>query len=347
MPIYPMLQFPFAESWPEEKFAALRQIAERAESMRLARGNRAANQYLIDDVGLTLLSEVGDPFYREALDYHLGLIYAFLDQPANAARHFDASRTLPGSGGDLVYSEQVAQSLDIRNAQTAAATRGMPPILLASMPRSASASLTQTLASTLGIALLRVSAGRFPHYSLVPSWLNHFFFGGAVTHDHFSASPFNLDLLKLASANRVFVLARDPRASAASVLNLTMKRTGASVTNQKSSARFMEHVLRHFVPWLDQWMMVAQDAKSPVAVHLLSSDEVRRDVGGVVRRILTILLPEYPSVTPYLEGQVNPVRANFVQGNDDAWRSLVDDRQRAQLWEAMPQNIRDWLDLKP
>lgn len=340
LPGNPMLQLSL---WRRNFDFELRQIAERAGTARAA-GNRVANQQLLDSIGLTLLPENNDAYYAEALDYHLGLIHGFLGDPEKAAQHFEQSRTLPGCGGDLVFSEHLAHSSSIAELQTEAVDRGMPPILLASMPRSASATLTQTVASTLRIAVPRVSAGRFPNYFLVPVWLRRFLCGGAITHDHFSASPYNLDILKRNSVRHLFVLARDPRASAASFVQFRSRVTGATLKD--SSAVIAQTALGSYIPWLRQWLQVAK-GNSGMKIKLLKSDVVRADVGTAVRKIFAILEPEYPALMLYSRRRIEEVRANFVLGDDDAWRKIVVHEDRTKMWDAIPDEMRTWLELEP
>ena len=60
-----------------------------------------------DRIGARLVQ--GEGYWGEALDYHLGLLYAHIGEPEKAAYHFERSDTLPIDGGDQVFSEPSAR----------------------------------------------------------------------------------------------------------------------------------------------------------------------------------------------------------------------------------------------
>jgi hypothetical protein len=88
---------------------------------------------------------------------------------------------------------------------------------------------TYTLARALDVPVLHISAGSFPNHFLVPSWLDMFLEGGAITQDHFAANDFNLGVLQGRGSRDIFVLIRDPRAAARSqVHHLARGRDGGA-----------------------------------------------------------------------------------------------------------------------
>ena len=158
----------------------------------------------------TFRAEIGDAYYGEALDYHLGTLYAHIGEASLAAEHLARSNSLPTGGGDLLFADQVREGMALRSLQEAAKQRGIPSILISSMPRAASASLVQSIVTTLDIPILRFSAGKFANYVVIPRWLSLFLQGGAVAHDHFGATPFNLRALEDCDVKDVFVLIDRP-----------------------------------------------------------------------------------------------------------------------------------------
>src|SRR5262249_28318580 len=115
-------------------------IVQRVLSGPKESGYRAGKQALIDGGGLPAAEVRNEAYYAEALNYHLGLVYAHAAQPELAAHHLGNSNTLPADGGNLIFSDHVRQSIDLHRKQDVAKRRGLPSILLAAMPRSASAS---------------------------------------------------------------------------------------------------------------------------------------------------------------------------------------------------------------
>ena len=159
------LRYPPAHRIDEQHFTAVRKIiAEVLEAQAQRLGYRAGNQVIIDKIGLDARFVQREGYWREALDYHLGLLYARIGEPEKAADHFERSDTHPFHGGDQVFDDHQRESLELRRRQERARQRGMPSLMIAAMPRSASASLTQTLATMFDAPLMRISCGRF-HFS--------------------------------------------------------------------------------------------------------------------------------------------------------------------------------------
>ena len=333
------LAFRLGAAYVEARHFDLVNAGDYAQYVRNIKGNRVANEVLLDAIGLTLRPELDNDYYREALDYHLGLLYAHLGQPERAAEHFELSGTLPHAGGNPIFSEQQTEAAAIRQHQMVAIGRGIPLIMIASMPRSASASLTQTIAATLDIPILRVSSGNFPHYFIVPRWLNHAASGGAVTHDHSAASAYNLAALIKGGIQHVFVLVRDPRAAAASAAVL-YKPSLSRLGRESLARRMVRDVLYSYLPWLNEWVAASVDQSSPLKIHWIHSDKARADMDAAVRDIVSILAPQHPALEKHLGQKAVEVTANFNAGDDDAWRKVVDASDQAQMWDAMTEETR-------
>jgi hypothetical protein len=323
----------------------LANLAELAVLIQQAKGSRIANEFLLDGIGLKLNASLNEGFYQEALDYHLGLLFAHLLQPELANTHLARSHTLPTAGDDLMFNEQVDQSLRLYEHQSAAAARGMPPILVAGLPRSGSVSLTQSLAAALDAPVLRISTGHLPEHVLVRSWLNSFARGGAVTHDHFGATPFNLGVLRDAGWRDLFVLVRDPRAAAASVAQLQRAKMARSSAADNLESGIIEEALTGFIPWVDGWL--AAQAETELRLHWIKYLESTSDMAGTVRRILGVLRAGYPALDELLETPILEVTGNLVRGDDEAWRSMVGAAGQRRLWEAISPQMVELLDLRP
>ena len=338
------LRYPPTHRTDEQHLAAVRKTIAEVLEVQRQRGNRAGNQALIDRIGVEARLVHDEGYWGEALDYHLGLLYAHIGEPEQAAEHFERSHTHPGHGGNQVFDGHQRDSLELRRRQELARQRGMPSPVIAAMPRSASASLTQTLATMLDAPLMRVSCGRFPNFYLVPRWLNSFSPGGAVLHDHFGAVPFNLKTLRAGGVRRVFVRVRDPRPAAASAVNLSNRKFGMpdDIGHERQVVQLCEQA---FIPWIADWIAAAADPAAGVKIHWLAQPS--RAVPEMARDVLTALAPEYPALEPYLRANVAEVRANFVSGDAEAWRNGISKTGQERLWNAMPQTLKDFLGLKP
>ena len=338
------LRFPPPHLTDDRYRADVRQIIAEVLETQRQRGNRAGNQAIIDKIGLEARFVQGEGYWGEALDYHLGLLYAHIGEPEKAAYHFDRSGTLPSDGGDRVFSDHQRASLELRRLQDLAKQRGIPSLLIASMPRSASASLTQTLAAMLDAPLMRVSCGQIPSYYLVPRWLNCFSPGGAVLHDHFGAVPFNLKTLRECGCRKVFVRVRDPRPAAASMANLLNRRFGVPdhIDYESQAIGLCE---QYFIPWIADWLAAAGDAGTGLKIHWLAQPSSA--IAEMARDVLTALAPEYPALEQYLGTDVAEVKANYVTGDQEVWRKEISKSGQERLWQAVPPNVKDFLGLQP
>ena len=337
------LRYPPPHRIDERHLAAVRKtIAVILESQQRS-GNRAANQTFVDNIGLEARIEQNEAYWGEALDYHLGLLYAHVGDAEQAAYHFNRSGTYPGQGGNQLFSDHQRTSLELSRLQSLAKQRGIPSLVIASMPRSASASLTQTLSAMLDAPLMRVSCGRFPTIHIVPRWLNCFSPGGAVLHDHFGAVPFNLKTLCEGRVRSVFVRVRDPRPAAASSVNLFNRRHGTP-DDIDFETQVIEECEQAFIPWVAGWIATASDPTTDLKINWLTQPSSA--ITEMAREILTALAPEYPALDPYLANDFAEVRANYVIGDNDDWRKRISQSGQDRLWNAVPQNVRDLLGLQ-
>ncbi|HXQ84111.1 MAG TPA: hypothetical protein VN769_08590 [Xanthobacteraceae bacterium] len=319
----------------DEHMVSVRRIIGEILEAQLLRGNRAANQAVIDKIGLDVMQEKDEDYCREAIDYHLGILYAYVRDTEKAADHFARSGTYPSSGGFRPFPDHQSDSFELRRRQDLARERGIPSLFITAMARSGSASLVQTLATTLDVPIMRISS----HRQIVPRWLQCFARGGAILHDHFGALPYNLKTLRENGVGLVFVRARDPRAAAASAVGLSNRKFGPpeDIDYESQVIRLCE---QNFIPWVAGWIAAQSDLK----IHWLL--EPSSAVPKMAREVLAVLAPEYPALERYLSADVAEVRANFITGDQDAWRRQISPRGQDRLWDAMPIAVRELLELR-
>jgi hypothetical protein len=328
------LHFPPPHRADENMVSVRRIIAEILDVQQL-RGNRAANQAVIDKIGLDVMQERDEDYCGEAIDYHLGILYAYVRDPEKAAYHFDRSGTYPSSGGFRPFPDHQRESFELRRRQDLARERAIPSLLIAAMARSGSASLVQTLATTLDVPIMRISS----HRHIVPRWLECFCRGGVILHDHFGALPYNVKTLREKAVRRIFVRARDPRAAAASAVGLSNRKFGPpqDIDYESQVIRLAE---QSFIPWVADWIA----AQSDFEVHWLL--EPSNATPKMARDVLAALAPEYPVLERYLSTDVAEVTANFITGDKDAWRKQISAGGQERLWDAMPVAVRELLELR-
>jgi hypothetical protein len=319
-------------------------IAE-ALAAQSERGNRVANEFLIKEIGTGASEARNESYFAEAFHYLLGLLHAHAGEPEKMSARLSLSRTTPGANDDQLFSDHVNESRALRAHQLQGVARGLPPILMACMPRSASTSLAHSLARAIGVPVLHLSAGRFPDYFLVPSWLDMFLEGGAITQDHFGPRDFNLGVLRGRGSRDLFVLIRDPRAAARSQVHFLSSGNGD--TNEPLEARIERECVINFIPWLQGWIECAKNPDMPLRVRWITYREVSQDAAGVLRRICSVLQESYPAMSDYAGCQKIPeVTIHFESGNDHAWQTEVGAATRDRLWEACTPEIRSLLGLQ-
>jgi hypothetical protein len=324
---------------------AARRIATEAVAIERGRGSRQANDFVLNHIGIRGSLDNDQSYFTEALHYHLGLLHAHAADPVEMAQQLRQSHTMPTGESDLLFSDQVNFSRVLRDRQLAAIKRGLPPILIACMPRSASATLTYTLARAVDIPVMQISAGNFPDRFLVPSWLDMFLEGGAITQDHFAANAFNLGVLQGRGPSDIFVLIRDPRAAARSqVHHLARGRDGGT---EPLAQRIERQCTGNFIPWLQAWIDCANNKKLPFRIHWLTYGEVCRDPGAIMRKIAGVLGADNTTIAAFAYAHSLPEeRMHFVDGHDDAWRREVGSSSRDLLWQACTAEMKAMLDLK-
>jgi hypothetical protein len=322
-----------------------RKITAEALAIQRGRGSRAANDFVLNQIGIHGSPDNGNSYFAEAMHYHLGLLHAHTGNPTEMAPHLTQSHTMPTGESDLLFSDHVNLSYVLRERQLAAIKRGLPPILIACMPRSASATLTYTLARAIDIPVMHISAGNFPDRFLVPSWLDMFLEGGAITQDHFAASDFNLGVLQGRGPRDIFVLVRDPRAAARSqVHHLARGRDGS---NERPAQRIERQCTENFIPWLQAWIDCANNEKLPFRIHWLTYREVCQDPGAILRKIASVLGADNKAIAAFAYAHsLQEERMHFVDGHDDAWRREVGSSTRDLLWQACTAEMKAMLDLR-
>ncbi|HMG80893.1 MAG TPA: hypothetical protein VK591_19570 [Xanthobacteraceae bacterium] len=324
---------------------AARRITTEALAIARGRGSRAASDFVLHQIGIHGSPDNSDSYFTEAMHYHLGLLHAHSGNPTEMAPHLTDSHTMPNGESDLLFSDHVNLSYILRDRQLAAMKRGVPPILIACMPRSASATLTYTLARAVDIPVLHISAGNFPDRYLVPSWLNMFLEGGAITQDHFAANDFNIGVLQGRGPRDIFVLIRDPRAAARSqVHHLARGRDGGG---ELLARRIERQCIENFIPWLQAWIDCADNKKLPFRIHWLTYGEACRDPGAILRKIAGVLGADNNTIAAFAYAHSLPEeRMHFVDGHDDAWRREVGSSSRDLLWQACTAEMKAMLDLR-
>ena len=332
----------FAETFTPE---AKQKIAHHALQLKSEKGDRSAYNHLIEKIGLDTSWGRDESYFNEAFNYVLALLYAYSGQPEKMAEHARLSKTMPSPDDDQLFSDHVNCSHVAREHQQRAISRGIGPVLIACQPRSASATLTHSLGRLFDIPVLHLSIGDFPNYYLAPSWLDMFLEGGAISQDHFGATEFNVGVLSSRGPRDLFVLVRDPRAAAASLVHYRSRQ--AWPIDEPFETMMERLCVERFIPWIQGWIDCSKNAASPIKIHWILSDEVRSDLTGTARKICSVLSRRYPGMSGYIEtATVSEVRVHFEGGDDELWRKNASPQVSGRMWEACTPDMRALLGLR-
>jgi hypothetical protein len=319
-------------------------FAAEAKEIQTREGSLRAVSYLLDKLSVEVTLDRDEAYCAEALNFHLGLLEGYSGRPEAMAEHIRLSGTTPSPQDEHLFSDHVAICLVTREHQLDAIARNMPALLFSCMPRSASATLTYSLANLLDVPILHTSIGMFPDYYIAPAWLDVFLQGGAVTQDHFMLNDFNFEVLKARGPRNIFLTIRDPRAAARSQVHW-LARWG-NFGSASLEERIEQQCISYFIPWLQNWIQRSRDLSSPLRIHMIKFQDIVRNLSAIVRQIALTLQSEFPAMAAYAEcADVKEVRIHFKQGDDEAWRWEVGDATRQRLWDACTTEIKELLHL--
>ena len=221
-----------------------------------------------------------------------------------------------------------------RCRQNIAIEKGRPGALIVSLPRSASASLVNSIAATFAVPLLTVCIGEGLRSMVVSRWAAQVARGGAVTHEHFRAVPQNLAALRDAGVRILWVQVRDPRDAAFSLARMRedYARFFPPAPNHASDDSFVRDC-QQLANWINEWID-ARD-RHDVNVQFVFFSEATNDLAGTMAKM-------FPESAP---SRLAPHKANFRLGTGGEWRMhSTASQQRA--WDVIPADVKTLLKLE-
>ena len=318
--------------------ASIRNLVDRLLSIQAAEGSRRAVWSFLNEVGLYPLEVFNEAYYSEQLKYEVGLLLAHGGFEEESSRLLSAISA--GTGGDVTFTDHVRQHEQLFQHQQIAIEREIKAPLITSLPKSGSASLTQTLATNLDAPVARLSAGWFPRFILVEGWVRNWETGGMLNHDHFPPSPHNLAVLRRLRISRVVVQVRDPRAATWSYLKMRRDQ-GEADGLQLTFEDLFTTIYQYNVQWLKDWLKAAH-AASGLTVHWVHCHDFKERPQRVIADILRPLADTRAMRSALQQCEKNEARvvhANVKTGHDDAWRAHASQSLQQRMWEALPSDV--------
>lgn len=230
--------------------------------------------------------------------------------------------------------------------------RGLPAILITTVPKSASESMWNKLAEGLGLAQCYLSLGLFPDCCLLPSRVRAAAEGGVVVKEHIGATPHNLETLSACGIERVIVHLRDPRQAALSWAHFARDDINrrlmaplwrkivppAAVLEQDLGAQIdwcVDAYLPHLVAFLRGWMEVDRDPAHAISVLFLSFEQFRTEPKQYFDRVLQFYGIEKTRFAEDADAKVVHLRKGLV----DEWRGVFTETQRRRAWKQIPNGM--------
>lgn len=293
--------------------------------------------------------------YRQAVDYkpddtglRAGLVNVLLatDRVDEARQHLDA---LALGLNPIRHGRE-----DFAARRASGQREGLPPMLINTIPKSASESIWNRLAEGMNLAQAHISIGMFPHCELVPHRVRDFAGGGIIAKDHVAANAYNLACLRANGIRKLLVHLRDPRQITLSWAHFVRDDIAqmplgaiwrqccppASVLNGEFAGLLdwcIEHYLPQIVTFMRDWQAVAADPDAPVSVRLQTFEAFRADPDRYFRDVLT-----FHGVAPtrYAEAE----DAHLRKGETDEWREVFSAEQKHRASELIDRDLLEAFD---
>lgn len=245
----------------------------------------------------------------------------------------------------MLFSDHGHAAARLNRHRERAAKNATPTILIASLPKSASASVSVTLSNILNIPILRTSIGCPERgYGIVPRWLRLVLGGGAVTHDHMQATAQNLRVLSECGVAQIFIQIRDPRSASWSYFN--MRDKNETLIYQTKEHEFLENV-RVNADWIASWIDGPPDYG--IKTDWIFYQAIKQDIKGVCAQIIDTCFAD-EQTRQKMQASLNYKRGldtvNFSQADDESWRTHFSDEIAAETWDIIPASVKELLTLK-
>ncbi|MCH8113406.1 MAG: sulfotransferase domain-containing protein [Proteobacteria bacterium] len=342
----------------ERRGSDLPEALEHAESAAYGDPNNVANHLLVGDIAIVLKNwALAAKAYRQviAMEPDLPDPYLRIKNPliltGNADELVDlydaAIRSHPEMPLERLGNFVVLQEVAIK--------RGIPGILLVTMPKSGSLYMLMRLSKGLGVPICHASLDLFPTDRVIPSWAQALALGGAVAQEHLDASSRNMAELVRAGLSKAVVHVRDPRQATLSWVHHVETTTGdrehirqlMSPPITKMYDRFdlgrkidwqIENYLPLLVKWTQQWMDFADACASDFEVLFTRYEDFRADEGANIRKILNYMgvSPEAFDFSPL---KTSREALHRRKGEADEWREVFSRTQRRRATELVPEDM--------
>lgn len=317
------------------------EIIRNVSALKEKYGYREVCNYLLNKMPLKCYMANPDDYYERIAKYNLAMLLAGKGDFDGASEIYqDLGLRSAGDLPALTFFDHCRKAKALREQQLDAIAREIPAIYLVAQPKSASASLSNSIAKILDIPILRVFGDGVIEY-----WLESFLEGGATTHEHTVANDYNLMTLESAGVTQLFVQIRDPRDSAMSILKM-YKAQKSATTEFPSYEKYKEYFAQH-LSFINDWASYYESENRQIEIHWVKFDELKKDMFNTIKGILQRSFGESYGISDSWDSRIQSgmVECNRSTSNS-SWRTYLSDRQKMEIFEMIPESVRLLLDIK-
>ena len=232
--------------------------------------------------------------------------------------------------------------------------RGLPPILINTLPKSASESIWNRLAEGLSMAQSHLSLGLYPDCCLVPARVKSAAEGGLIAKEHIPATDYNLQQLAEHGIEKVVFHVRDPRQATLSWAHFVQsdvsmrlmapiwrKVVPPAEVLKGDVAEVVDWSIEHYLPlaidFMRGWTDLRGRTDAPVEVLFLTFEQFRTEPDRYFAAILDFydLAPERFAADA--EAEVVHLRRGLI----DEWREAFTPAQQKQAWSKIPTDMAE------
>ena len=238
--------------------------------------------------------------------------------------------------------------------------KNLPPIMVNTLPKTASESIWNKLARGLGAAQCHVSIGLFPDCCAIPSRVHQLAEGGASSKEHLPATAHNLATLADAGIRRMVMHVRDPRQATLSWAHFVKDEVGkrplgplwrkivppADVLGCPMKEQLDWHIA-HYLPrvvrYIGEWLAVADDPGNDVDIAFMTFEAFKRDPTEYYGKVLDFLDIDRQAFEAEAEAETIHLR----KGKTDEWRGVFKPIQRDRASDKIPREMAERLEWAP
>lgn len=304
----------------------------------------------------------GDAFVDKAIGIYRAQLHATPFKPAPRA----SLANLLLARGQAAEAEEYLAGLEMPlnpirasletffERQQSGARRGLPRMIIVTIPKSASESIWNRLAEGLGLAQSHMSIGLFPDCCLVPSRVAAMAQGGVIVKEHLPPTPHNMGLLQEHGLDRVVFHVRDPRQATLSwahfvrddvsmrlMAPLWRKIVPPAGVLQAGLESVIDWSVEHYLPlllrFIEEWMAIADDPNSPIRVKLLDFELFRSDSARYENEVLDF----YGIERDAFDRDAVSETIHLRKGETDEWRGVFTQAQAAAAWRQIPKHMAE------